>query len=197
MAAVELVIVHTCGFEPGTKAPDVSGLSRIHRAASILKANENDSVVDDPGYKKKYVAFVGSIAKSYESFFRKRYPEYAHLIAFSDCHCKITNRDLEAADSRIWQFFLDHGSPSIHHARLFDLIGMISHPDHINDIIKPVLKSLGYCNLIPYPTNEKRPYSAIVQILLKWITKVDPRYKWLGLPLVWMTRNRATDKVQF
>jgi len=176
---VELMLIPTAGYESGTREPSERGIHRMRRATEFIGKSTNFRI-----------GIVGGEGMAYLDYFNSHFPKYWEMVAFVSHSTKITNRDFPEATESIDAFFQTPNCSSRERQRAeYSNLHIISHPNHLW-IIRRVLKKLGYRDITHYHSGETAPYPYLTQQILCLVTRIDPFYKWLGLPLVWLASRR-------
>ena len=176
MENVDVLILPTAHFNKRTGEPTPEGIKRINTAAALVKNSRVKSIAIIGG---KRVTGL-SEAEVYALYFATHFPEEYPTVKVVQAEAMCTNRDLVAFLPELKKI-----TPNL-------TIGAVSYSDHL-DQIRIVLKSFGYADFTGFESGESKLYSNFVIWIIKITTKIDPKWSWLGYPLVLKSHNRINQ----
>ncbi|MCL5411037.1 MAG: hypothetical protein M1324_04315 [Patescibacteria group bacterium] len=176
-----------CGWLPTTH-----GLLRINEIVNALKLGKISAIAIIGGSR---LGGTPSEADVYTNYIRKHWEEVAVSIVIVDAKETCTNRDIPAAAKLIDIYFASYGI----HFRQEAPIWVTSYKEHL-DRIEFTLKNLRFSDIERQESGEESCYfgsypnvSAAIEWVLTSITKIDPEWRWLGCPLVWLANKRLYE----
>jgi len=179
----DLLILPVAGMTEECK-PDEAGTDRINATVIAFLEKKCDSVCVIGGKTSRYC--IG-IAGAYRNALSHKPILAPESIAFYDASATNIARDIEAALLKIDDAIARKG-----HIRRTAKIGIVSYP-LLRRRMGVILRHFGFENIVEYESCEKPAYNPILDLLLLWLTYLDPAWRGICLPLNWWT-TRTINK---
>lgn len=161
--------------------PTAHGKMRCDKLIALWK-EEKIKAIEIIGGRR--VGRVPNEADVYYDYMCKKCPDINRTIVIVDAQETCTNRDLPAAYDRIQSYF--------HTESLIPctcIVGAVSYKKHL-DRIEIILRYLSLQKIERILSGETSCYFPLMEWVLIAITRVDPEWRWLGRPLVWLADKR-------
>ena len=182
-AVCDLMLMSVAGMTEDFK-PDEAGIDRITAASVVLLRGNCNSIAVIGGKTKRYsIGFAGA----YRNFMSQPLKLTDGRVAFYDASATNSQRDIEAALSKIDEFL-----KTLNLDRKTARIGVVSYPLHRRRMMV-ILKHFGFENIVEYESCETPSFNPILDRLLLWLTVLDPTWRGICLPLNWWT-TRTINK---
>lgn len=184
MIKADLLIVPTAGFDAATGIPTEAGRSRLRSADEALRFGETQAIAIIGGRR---LSGPGE-AEVYYRYAQEHFDRVAMATVIVDASATCTNRNLLAVADKIRSYLASVGK-DMATAEL----GVTSYEQHM-ERVAIVLRRMGYKRPIQHRHSfEPRAYPKDIEELFNWITKLDPGWKCLGLPFVWLANRRLKE----
>jgi hypothetical protein len=171
-----LLIVHVAGLRAdGT--PDEAGRKRLDKAASLIRDGEYSAIAIIGGKSKR----CSSHAQAYANFLHLIWVEAASKVVIVRASSTNANREIEASEFGIVEWVTNQDG-----FRSTFRIGIIGY-DLFLRRMKDVFNHLDFENVEMIESGEKPAYNKAMDLLLLWLSKIDPTWGWLCLPLHWLS----------